>query len=265
MNNTCGYADNNSFPLHLLLPGFSIATIPQGLCIAIPPGALFIKQLTAISSCSDSKITNIQVFAPINTSKGELQHVQGTNRYYKNVAWMPTANQQNNTYFLCFIAVNSVGFTSEPFCMQLAVGYHPPAPLPESANHQLVYPSNNTLHIMFDRIIKRPPISAFIRFYEKDIEIYQIDASLSNEVNFNGSSLTIAPNYTFTEGNTYINFDGGVVQSVDSVAKGCQLVNEPILSETFWTFEVIDLTPGTYVRVLLWQSIHVCYKHVDVW
>jgi len=58
---------------------------------------------------------------------------------------MPIANQQNDTHSLCFVAVNSVGLNSKPFCMQLAVGYHPPAPFPESTNHQLVYPSNNTL------------------------------------------------------------------------------------------------------------------------
>jgi len=34
------------------------------------------------------------------------------------------------------------------------------------------------------------------------------------------------------------------VQSVDFVAKECQLVNEPILGKTFWTYNVIDLTPG---------------------
>jgi len=229
------------------LPEFIMPFSSHETCIAIPPRALFIKQITATSGCSNVSMQDVNIFAPLDTSKGELQHIRGTNYYYINFVWIPTANQQNDTYFLCFIAVNSVGLNSVPFCMQLAVGYHPPAPLPEFANHQLVYPSNNTLHIMFDRIVKRPPISAFIRFYNlgQDLEVYQIDASLSNEVTFDGSSITIVPNYTFVEGNTYyINFDGGVVQSVDSVAKGCQLVNEPILGKTFWTYNVIDLTPG---------------------
>ena len=226
-NNTCS-----------LLPQFLKPTLPNGACVAVPPGTLFIRQIMATSGCSNVEITSIQVFAPNGISVGELQHVQGTNHYYINIAWMPTANQQNDTHYLCFVAVNSVGLSSEPFCMQLAVGYHPPAPIPESANHQLVYPSNNTLHIMFDRNIQRPSTSAFIR-YRLGNEVYLIDA-LSSEVTFNESSLSIVSNHTFAEGSGYyITFDRGVVQSVDSIA-GCQLVNEPILSNTFWTFEIIS-------------------------
>ena len=206
---------------------------------------------------SSVEITSIKAFAPSGTSVGELQHVQGTNNYYINVAWMPTGDQQNETHFLCFLAVNLVGLSSEPFCMQLAAGYLPPAPIPESANHQLVYPSDNTLHIMFDTTIQRPSTSAFIRFYKLGEEVYQIDVSLSTEVTFTESSLTIVPNYNFTEGSTYyINFDRGVVQSVDSV-EGCQLVNEQILSKTFWTFEVVDLTPGIIITVCRYIRTYV--------
>ena len=223
---------------------FNEPTSTQGVCIAVSPGTLFIKQIMATSGCSNIDISSIKVFAPNGTSVGELQHVQGTNYYYINVAWMPTVDQQNDTHYICSVAVNSAGLTSEPFCMHLAAGYHPPAPIPESANHQLIYPSNNTLHIMFDRNIQRPSSSAFFRFHKLGEEVYLIDISLSTEVTYNKSSLTITPNYTFTEGNGYhITFDRGVVQSVDSTA-GCQIVNEPILSNTFWTFEVTNLKPG---------------------
>ena len=201
------------------------------------------------NSYSTVEITSIKAFVPNGTGVGELQHVQGTNNYYINIAWMPIADQQNNTHFLCFVAVNLAGLSSELYCMELAAGYLPPAPIPESANHQLVYPSDNTLHIMFDTTIQRPSTSAFIRFYKLGEEVYQIDVSLSTEVTFTESSLTIVPNYNFTEGSTYyINFDRGVVQSVDSV-EGCHLVNEQILSKTFWTFEVVDLTPGIIITV----------------
>ena len=230
----------------ILLPRFVEPTLSPGVCVAIPPGTLFIQQIMATSGCSNIVITSIQAFAPNGTSVGELQHVQGTKNYYVNIAWMPTADQQNKTHFLCFVAVNLARLSSELLCMQLAAGYLPPAPIPESANHQLVYPSSTTLYIMFDRTIQRPSTSAFIRFYKLGKEIYQIDVS-STEVTFTESSLTIVPNYNFTEGITYyINFDRGVVQSVDSV-EGCQLVNEQILSETFWTFEVKDSTPGKSV------------------
>ena len=213
----------------------------QGKCINIPPSSRYTQQLIATSGCSNVSITSIQIIAPIGASKGELHHVQGTNNYYINITWMPTANQQNDTHFLCYIAVSSENLTSEQSCIQLAAGYHPPAPKSATPNHQFVYPSNNSLQIMFDKKIQRPSTAAFIRFYKSGEVVYQIDTSSSVEVNFNGANLTIVPNYVFIEGSTYnVYFDEGVVESVEE----CHLGNDPILSETFWTFEILNLVPG---------------------
>ena len=215
----------------------------QGKCINIPPGNRYTEQLIASSGCSNVSITSIQIIGPISTSKSGICHIHGTNNYSTNITWMPTANQQNDTHFLCYIAVSSENITSEQSCIKLAVGYYPPAPLLESAtpNHQFVYPSNNTLQIMFDRKIQRPSTSAFIRFYKSREVVYQIDTSSSLEVNFDGPNLTIVPNYVFTEGNNYyVYFDGGIVKSVE----GCHLGNNPILSETLWTLEILNLVPG---------------------
>ena len=230
-----------------LLPQFVEPTLPQGSCTAVPPGTLFIKQIMATSGCSNIDISSIKTFTPNDTSVGELQHVQGTNRYYVNIAWMPTADQLNSIHSFCFVAVNSAGLSSEPFCMHLAAGYHPPIPIPESVTHQITHSSNHILQIIFDRNIKRPSASAFIRFYEAGNEIYLIDASQSDEVTFIQSRLSIKPNYTFTGGSAYyVNFDGGVVLSYKTV-EGCHLANQPMMSETFWTFEVIDSTNGKSV------------------
>ena len=215
----------------------------HGTCINIPPRTQFTYQLIATSVCSNIAITSIQIIAPIGTTENGPWHSYGTYNYYTNVAWTPTASQQNDTHFLCFMAINSENSASEQSCIKLAAGYHPPTPLIESAtpNHQLVYPSNFTLQIMFDGRIQRPLSSAFIKFYKSWELVYQINASSSLEVTFNGPNLTIVPNYVFTEGNIfYINFDRGIVESV----KGCHLGNDPIYSQTFWTFEVINLMPG---------------------
>ena len=223
------------------LPSF--ITPLQGKCINIPPGNRYTQQLIASSGCSNVSITSIQIVGPISTSKSGLYHINGTNSYSINIAWMPTANQQNDTHFLCYIAVSSEGLTSEQSCIKLAVGYYPPAALLESAtpNHQFVYPSNNTLQIMFDRKIQRPATAAFIRFYKSGEVVYRINTSSSVEVNFNGPNLTIMPNCMFTAGSTYrVYFDEGVVESVE----GCHLGNDPILSETFWIFEILNLVPG---------------------
>ena len=216
-------------------------TALQETCI--PPGTFYTGELVANSGCSNISVTSIQIIAPIGASKGELQRIVGTDNYYTNITWMPTANQQNDTHILCYIAVSSEDLTSEQSCIKLAVGYHAPSPIRESAtpNHQLVYPSNNTLQIMFDRKIQRPSIPAFIRFYRLGEVVYQIDTSSSLEVNFDGPNLTIVPNYVFTQGNYYyVNSDEGVVESVE----GCHLDNNPVLSETFWTFEIVNLIPG---------------------
>ena len=218
-------------------------TPQQGICINIPPNTAFTNRLTANSRCSHVSINSTKIIAPIGTIKGVLQHIPGTNNYYTDITWTPTTNQQNDIHILCYIAVSSEGLTSEQSCIKLAAGYHPPSPLRESAtpNHQFVYPSNNTLQIMFDRKIQRPSTSAFIRFYKSREVAYQIDTSSSLEVNFDGKNLTIVPNYIFTGGSTYhIYFDEGVVESVE----GCHLSNIQILGETFWTFDVINLMPG---------------------
>ena len=99
----------------------------------------------ATSGCSNVEISSIKVFAPNGTSVGELQHVQGTNHYYINVAWMPTADQQSSVHSLCFVTVNLAGLSSEPFCMHLATGSHPPIPIPDSATHQMIHSS---IHIL---------------------------------------------------------------------------------------------------------------------
>ena len=242
-----------------LPPWFIIPS--QEACISIPPKMPFTYQLIVNSGCTNVSVTTIQIIAPIGTSEGELQHIQDTNNYYTNITWTPTIDQQNGTHFLCFMAVNAEHLTSEQSCVKLAVGYHPPTPLPESAtpNHQLVYPSNITLQIMFDRRIQRPSSSAFIKFYGLGELVYQIDTSLSLEVNLNRKNLTIIPNYVFTEGNIYhIKFDEGVVEST----VGCHLVNPPMSNETLWTFEVLNLTPGKcayYAHLYVHNCIHI-YK-----
>ena len=224
----------------------------HGACINIDSTS-FETYLFANSGCSHVSIISIQIIAPIGTTKGELlnRRIQGqsTDDYFTNITWTLTANQQNDTHILCYIAVSSEGLTSEQSCIKLAVGYHPPSPLRESAtpNHQLVYPSNNTLQIMFDRKIQRPSTPAFIRFYRSGEVVYQIDTSSSLEVNFDGPNLTIVPNYIFTKRNIYyVNFDNGTVKSVE----GCHLGNNPILDETFWTLEVINLMPGKKLLLL---------------
>ena len=227
------------------LPEIIAPSLTREECIPIIPGSLFTKQIIANSGCPNVAIASIQVFGPTGTSKGELHHIENTNNYYINITWMPTEDQHNITHLFCFVAVNSESLTSEQTCIRLAVDYYyPPIPLPKSAtpNHQLVYSIDIILNIMFDTIIQRPSISAYFKFFKSGEEVYSID-TLSPEVTYNGSGLTIVPDHTFAEGSFYVNFDKGFVQSVDFI-EGCHLVNEPMLSKTFQTFDVINLAPS---------------------
>ena len=226
-------------------PEFIDPTPLQGSCVAVPPGITFATQLTATSGSSSASITEIQTVSPIGTRRGELQQFSGTNIYFVNITWEPAANQLNESFMFCYVAVNSVGLASEQSCIQLLAGTFPPTPNPgESVPSQhLVHPSNITLPISFDRNIQRPSVTAYIVFYKFNSgrEIYRIDVALSPEVDFDKPrQLVVSPNFLFAEkGKFYINLQRGVVRGTE----GCGPPNEPVTSRTFWTFEVLDVTP----------------------
>ena len=231
-----------------LQPEFIDPTLPSGLCLAIPPGATFSTQLVATSHSATVSIAEIQTVSPRGTSRGELQQIQGTNNYYVNVTWTPSADQQNETQLFCFTAVNSEGLSSEQSCLQFIAGQYPPTPNPFLGRPK-VPPSVAVLNITFDKSIQRPIRAAFIRFYDfiLEEEVYKIDVSLSQEVVFNSSTeIIILPNYIFTERNSYyLSFDRGIVQGIE----GCGPVNDPVVNKTLWSFEVLDVTPPLIIFV----------------
>ena len=223
-----------------LTPKFIEPTLPQGLCVAIPPGADFMTQLRA--SGQNLSIIEIQTVSPRGANKGELQQVQGTNDYYVNITWIPTVDQQNLTHLFCFTAINSENVASEQSCVQLLVGYYPPVPYPFPVP-LIVHPVNPMLHIQFNMNIQRTSVIAFIRFYAQvsDQEVHTISALSSSEVTFNNpAQITITTNFVFEEKRRYyINFNVGVVRGTERCGPG----NEPITNKTFFVFETIDITP----------------------
>ena len=57
--------NNNTLHQCFSLPEFVEPTLPPGVCVAVPPGTLFIKQIRATSdSCSNIEIMSIKVFGP---------------------------------------------------------------------------------------------------------------------------------------------------------------------------------------------------------
>ena len=225
-----------------LQPEFVEPTLPSGLCLAVPPGDTFSTQLIATSHSNAVSIAEIQTVSPRGTSRGALQQIQGTNNYYVNITWTPAGDQQNETHLFCFTAVNSEGLASEQNCLEFLVGHYPPILYP-FIHKPKVNPSNAQLLVRFSMHIQRPLKAAFIRFHEfrSKEEVHKIDVSLSQEVVFNSSrEIIVLPNYLFTERNSYyLTFDRGIVQGKE----GCGPVNEPVVNETLWSFEVMDITP----------------------
>ena len=225
-------------------PVFITPTIQHGTCVAIPPGITFVTQLTASSGGSDIVIAEIQTTSPLGTSKGEVQHINGSTTYYVNITWTPEEDQQNQTHLFCYTAVDSDGIASAQTCIQLLPGYFPPKPIQETATHnqQLVHPSNTTWHVRFDSSIQRSSVVSFITFHDfnTEEEVYRIDASQSQEVVFELSNkISISPNHVFEEKKVfYINLDRSVVQGL----QGCGPGNEPVENKNFWTFKTTDVT-----------------------
>ena len=225
-----------------LQPEFVEPTLPSGLCLAVPPGDTFSTQLIATSHSNAVSIAEIQTVSPRGTSRGALQQIQGTNNYYVNITWTPAGDQQNETHLFCFTAINSEGLASEQNCLEFLAGHYPPILYPFIRKPK-VNPSNAQLLVRFSMHIQHPLKAAFIRFHEFDSkeEVHKIDVSLSQEVVFNSSrEIIVLPNYLFTERNSYyLTFDRGIVQGKE----GCGPVNEPVVNETLWSFEVMDITP----------------------
>ena len=220
-------------------PQFIDPTLPNGVCISITPGATFTTQLTANSFSSILSIVEFQTVSPIGTNRGQIQHTPGSNVYYVNIAWTPSASQQNQTHLFCYTALNSVGVSSEQRCVLLAAGYYPPVPYQEHSlsTKQLFHSSNIAIVIRFDRAVKRPSLSSHLFFFEfySDKEVHRIDTSSSSEITFNNITVTVVPNHLFTERQTYyLTFERGVVQGIE----GCGASNDPVMNKNFWVFAI---------------------------
>ena len=220
-------------------------TLQQGSCVAVPPQTIFTAQLIAVSGNSDVSISDIENRVPSGAMISNLTQIQNTSSYYINVTWAPVASQENQTHILCFTAVRSNGLTIDESCITLLPGHFPPSPVQSTAtpNQQLVYPSNTTWRIMFDRNIQRPSRTAYITFHEfnSELEVYRIDVSQSQEVAFEQSNrISITPNFGFAEQTRFsIRFDRAIVQGLEL----CGPESEPLLDKYYWTFETRDVTP----------------------
>ena len=222
-------------------PEFVPPTLPQGTCVAIPPGKTFTTTVFATSGGAGFNITEIQTVSPSGFTSSAVFLINGT-LYGINVTWTPSIVQQNETHIFCYTAINSLFLASSQVCIMLQAGAFPPTPIQATAMPRgvAVQSSMPTFHISFDKEINRPSSSAFIRFYDQDtgMEVYRIDTSVSSKVSFNMTHIYFIPNYTFKARYFYIKFDRGIGVGLE----GCMLESEPVHDSTFWTFHIIHPT-----------------------
>ena len=214
-------------------------------CVAIAPNGTMLIDLIVDSGSSDISIAEIEIFAPVGASKGELFRNGATNFYHRNISWFPEHEDELMIHYFCYSAHNSANMSSEKVCLKLFPGVAPPSPILDTAlpNGELVDPINITWYIKFNNSIQRPLTTAFITFHElrTGIEVYKIDSATSSEVSFiSENEILIRPNYYFDEEKAfYINLERGVVAGLE----GCRPESDPVLGDLSWTFQTLDITP----------------------
>ena len=226
-------------------PSFIPPTLADGSCIAIPPGHTFHTRLVAISGYVGDTISEIQTVSPAGLMKSELFPDEDSDAFYVNITWTPESNQENESHLFCYTATNYGGLSSSQLCIELLPGHTAPTPIFESAipNMELVYPSDTTWHIEFDRVIQRPSTTAYITFHHSDtnVVVHKINTSSFSELTIeNETVIVITPNYIFEEKRDYyINLERGAVVGVEECGPG----NEPVRDKEVWTFRTRDITP----------------------
>ena len=218
---------------------------------------MIVDKFTAITNCTDVKITQIQINGPIGLKFSNMTQ-QSTNTWYMNTTWQPTVNQLGYN-LICTLAVDST-FLRALECITIYVVNS--NPLQVISNYPkniidlnlLVYESylldyQLTFALSFNHFnITKPFISSFIRIYSYSTnkEILKYDTSLMNtndNVNILDNNLIFKLPIDLIQMNEwyYILFDYGVV----IVNNSCVISSDSVNDTTFWRFKVLNIIPTT--------------------
>ena len=224
---------------------------------------IIVDKFTAITNCTDVKITQIQINGPIGLKFSNMTQ-QSTNTWYMNTTWQPTVNQLGYN-LICTLAVDST-FLRALECITIYVVNS--NPLQVISNYPkniidlnlLVYESylldyQLTFALSFNHFnITKPFISSFIRIYSYSTnkEILKYDTSLMNtndNVNILDNNLIFKLPIDLIQMNEwyYILFDYGVVIVNNSCVISSDLVNDT----TFWRFQIRknkNLTKSNFIN-----------------
>ncbi|XP_066022017.1 uncharacterized protein [Pocillopora verrucosa] len=236
------------------IPVFTASTPKNGECSEIQIGSVY-KAVIEVQHPNIAKhIVEITTSSPFGMQSTSLNFHGGI--FYKNVTWYPNKNQVGQQLF-CFQALDSDGVQSEWRCVTILVGLsntphvilgtrRPISPISEFGAGLIWW------SIHFDRVIKKPRSSAFIRLVlqSNGVTVFKVNA-LSGYVIIDNNRTVLhfaTPKAALSMNGSYaILIDPGAV-----VGQGCSYDGPPtpgITSLIDWAFPVDGVCPLGYALV----------------
>ncbi|XP_022787102.1 uncharacterized protein LOC111327235 [Stylophora pistillata] len=233
------------------IPVFTASTPQKGECLEIQIGSAYVAVIEVRLPNIAKHVVEITTSSPLGMQLTPLRFHGGI--YSRNVTWYPNQNQVGQQLF-CFQALDSDGLQSEWRCVTILVGLsntphvilgtrRPISPMSEIGTGLIWW------SIQFDRVIKKPRSTAFIRLVlqSNGFTVFKVDA-LSGYViiDSNRTALHFAtPKAALSMNGSYaILIDHGAV-----VGQGCSYDGPPtpgITSPKDWAFPVDGTCPVGY-------------------
>ncbi|PFX23429.1 Pancreatic secretory granule membrane major glycoprotein GP2 [Stylophora pistillata] len=243
----------------LNIPVFTASTPQNGECSEIQIGSVYRAVIEVQLPRVAKHIVEINTNSPLGMQLTPLRFHGGI--YFRNVTWYPNQNQVGQQMF-CFQALDSDGDT------QLFLGNTPRviletrwpiSPLSEIGTGLIWW------SVHFDRLIKKPRSSAFIRLVlqSNGFTVFKVNALSSYVIiDSNRTALHFAtPKAALSMNGSYaILIDHGAV-----VGQGCSYDGPPtpgITSPKDWAFPVYGVCPVGYALAPpSFQKCEECYNH----
>ncbi|XP_044165773.1 uncharacterized protein LOC114963338 isoform X8 [Acropora millepora] len=235
------------------VPLFTKSTPSDGECTEVQIGSAYRAVIEVKLQDLSRHVTEIVTSSPVGMQLTPLRHDALQGIFYRNITWYPSQYQVGQQLF-CFKAKDSAGSETEWRCITILVGLSN-TPRVVLGTQWPRYPRSQFgtgfmwLSIQFDRVIKKPRTSAYIRLVLLPSEhtVYKVDTLSRNVViSANKTALLFAlPKAALSMRGSYaILIDRGAV-----VGLGCSFDGPPtpgISSPKDWGFNVFGICSTGY-------------------
>ncbi|XP_015763752.1 PREDICTED: uncharacterized protein LOC107342772 isoform X3 [Acropora digitifera] len=235
------------------VPLFTKSTPSDGECTEVQIGSAYRAVIEVKLQDLLRHVTEIVTSSPVGMQLTPLRQDALLGIFYRNITWYPSQYQVGQQLF-CFKAKDSAGSESEWRCITILVGLSN-TPRVVLGTQWPRYPSSQFgtgfmwLSIQFDRVIKKPRTSAYVRLVLRPSEhtVYKVDTLSRNVViSANKTALLFAlPKAALSMRGSYaILIDRGAV-----VGLGCSFDGPPtpgMSSPKDWGFNVYGICSTGY-------------------